>query len=262
MSQPLWHKVVIITGASAGIGQATAAALAQAGAHVVLTARRSDRLHKLVDELGAYPGRRLALAGDIRDKKFADKLIRATADTFGRVDVLINNAGIGHRNALVTMPSADIQMIWDTNVIAMFHLAQTAALQMQQQNSGQIINISSIVSQRTLPKNGVYCARKTAVNFLSRSLRMELRPYHIKVTLVYPGLTATEFGTARLGEKGPNKFGLTGVPAAKVAQKIVGAIENGRSEVYITWYDWLFAHLNRLFPRSIDWVITSGANKI
>ncbi len=256
------NKVVIVTGASAGIGRATGVALAQAGAHVVLTARRGDRLHKLVEELRIYPGHRLAMAGDIRDKNFAAKLIKATAVTFGRVDVLINNAGIGHRSPLITIPSADVQLIWDTNVTALFYLCQVAALQMKQQGGGQIINISSIVSQRPLPQNGIYCASKTAVNFLSRSLRMELRPYQIKVTLVYPGLTATEFGTARLGEKGPNKLGLAGVPAQKVAQKIVGAIKNGRSEVYITWYDWLFAHLNRLFPNSIDWIITQGANRL
>lgn len=262
MNEKLQNKVVLITGASAGIGKATAVGLAQAGADVVLTARRAERLHKLVDDLAIYPGRRLALAGDIRDQTFCNQLIKATAATFGRLDVLINNAGIGHRSPLLALSSDDINTIWETNVTALLLLSQAAAQQMQQQNSGQIINVSSIVSQRPLPQNGVYCASKTAVNFLSRSLRMELRPYHIQVTLVYPGLTATEFGAARLGAKGPNKLGLSGVPAEKVAHKIIAAIENGRSEVYITWYDWLFTHINRLFPRSIDWLIARGANRM
>jgi short-subunit dehydrogenase len=84
---------------------------------------------------------------------------------------------------------------------------------------------------------------------------MELRPYNITVTLVYPGLTATEFAQARLGQPGGNRFGLHGVPAERVGRAIVKAIENGRSEVYVTLYDWLFVHLNRLFPRTTDWIV-------
>jgi short-subunit dehydrogenase len=248
--------VVIITGASAGIGRATAVALAQSGAHVVITARREARLQSLATELASSSGKILAIAGDIQNETFVQELVARTTDKFGRVDVLINNAGLGHRSALATMPLSDIQTIWNTNVMGLMAATQAAVAQMRQQVSGQIINVSSIVGQRPLPSSGAYCASKTAVNFLSRSLRMELKPDNIIVTLVYPGLTATEFATARLGEQGSNRFGLKGIPAERAAQAIVNAIRYGRTEVYISWYDWLFTHTNRLFPRLIDWGIS------
>ncbi len=256
----LQGKVILVTGASAGIGRATAVRLAQCGAHVVVTARRVDRLQQLVDQLGHFPGVRLALAGDIRDEVFARKLVAATVATFGRLDVLINNAGLGHKSPLAATPIEDARKIFETNVLALFNLTQAVVIQMQQQDTGQIINVSSIVGVRPLPQNGVYCASKTAVNFLSRSLRMELAATSIKVTLVYPGLTATEFGQARLGDKGGNRFGLQGVPAERVAQKIVEAIHKRHSEVYITWIDRLFVSLNRLFPLSIDAILARGAH--
>jgi short-subunit dehydrogenase len=249
------NSVVVVTGASAGIGRATAVALVQSGANVVVSARRAERLQQLADDLAEEPGRCLVVAGDVQEETFAQALIARTVAEFGRVDVLINNAGLGHRSPLAEIPLADMQTIWNTNVMGLMAATQAAVAHMKQQGGGQIINVSSIVGQRPLPGSGVYCASKTAVNFLSRTLRTELRPYHITVTLVYPGLTATEFADAKLGQSGRNRFSLKGVPPRRVAQAIVKAIRYGRTEVYVTWYDWLFVHVNRLFPRTIDWVI-------
>ena len=254
----LENKVVIVTGASAGIGKATAVALAEAGANVVLVARREDRLGALAAELATQPGKRLVAAGDIRQESFALLLVERTLAEFGRLDVLVNNAGLGHRSLLADMPPEDMRTLIETNVLGLLYLTQAALGPMQKQRYGQIINVSSIVGQRPVPNNALYCASKTAVNFISRSLRMECRPYNIKVTTVYPGLTMTEFGLARLGEKGTNRFGLQGVAAERVAAKILRAIRRGQTEVYITWYDWLFVHLNRLFPRLTDWIVARG----
>jgi short-subunit dehydrogenase len=256
----LKNKVIIVTGASAGIGKATAVALAAAGANLVLVARREERLQTLRQQLAALPGKRLVIAGDIRQESFAPHLVEQTVAEFGRLDILINNAALGHRSLLVDMPPEDMRTILETNILGLLFITQAALKIMQEQRSGQIINISSIVGQRPLPNSALYSASKTAVNFLSRSLRIECRPYNIKVTTVYPGLTRTEFGQARLGEKGVNRFGLQGVPAEQVAAKILSAIKHGRSEVYITWYGWLFVYLNRLFPRLTDWLITRGAH--
>lgn len=249
-------SVVIVTGASAGIGRATAVSLIKSGAHVVVTARREARLQALAAELVEAPGQILALAGDIRDETFIQELIARTIIEFGRLDVLINNAGLGHRSPLAEIPLSDMKTIWETNVTGLMAATQAAVAQMKQQGGGQIINVSSIVGQRPLPGSGVYCASKTAVNFLSRTLRMELKPDNIIITLVYPGVTDTEFSDAKLGRSGRNRFGVKGVPPHRVAQAIIKAIRYGRSEVYITWYDWIFIHANRLFPRLVDWVIS------
>ena len=256
MTNPtLTNKVILLTGASAGIGRATAVALAQSGADMVLIARRQERLAALVEELAAYPGRRLALAGDIGEAAFAATAVAATITTFGRLDVLINNAGLGHRSHLADMPAADMHRLWNTNVMGLLYFTQAAIPHMKEQGGGHIINVSSILGQRPLPNMGLYCASKTAVNFISRALRMELRPYHIRVTTVYPGRTLTEFGDALLGHPGANPSRVARVPAERVAQAIVKAITTGKTEVYITWTDWLFTHLNRLFPRATDWLV-------
>ncbi|MCP5097149.1 MAG: SDR family NAD(P)-dependent oxidoreductase [Chloroflexi bacterium] len=248
------ETAVIVTGASAGIGKATAVLLAQKGANVVITARRVERLQQLAAELDHLAGKVIPIAGDIGDANFAQALIAETVDIFGKVDVLVNNAGIGNKSTLTETPIAHMQTILTTNVLGLMAATNAAVPQMKQQGFGQIINISSIVGQRPVPKSGIYCASKTAVNFLTRSLRMELRHDPIKVTLVYPGLTNTEFSESKLGESGTNRFGARGVPAERVGHAIVRAIENGRLEVYVTPIDWLFVHVNRLFPRTLDWI--------
>lgn len=248
----LRESVVIVTGASAGIGRATAAALAASGAHVVVSARRADRLAELVAENRHQPGRLLAVPGDIREEAHARHLVNRTIDEFGRMDVLINNAGIGHNSLLAEVTAEQVQAIWDTNVNGLLWATQAALPHLKRQRRGQIVNVSSILGQRPVLHSAVYCASKTAVNFLSRSLRLELRPHNITVTLVYPGLTETDFFRARLGHRARPRARFLAVPAARVAGAIVRAIRYQRSEVYVTWFDWLFAHLNRLFPGTTD----------
>lgn len=251
----LQDRVVIVTGASAGIGWATVLALGDAGAHVVATARRSERLEQLAEQFTPFNGRILTIPGNIQEESFCQQLIAQTVAEFGRVDVLINNAGLGHKSSVAEMSSEDIETIWDTNVSGLLYASQAAIVQMKQQEGGRIVNISSIVGERPLPKSGVYCASKTAVNFLSRTLRMELRPYNINISLVYPGRTITEFGDVLLGEQGSSSSSLGRVSADRVANKIVKGIKNGRNEIYITWSDWAFVQLNRHFPRITDWLI-------
>lgn len=247
-------SVVIVTGASAGIGRATAVALAESGAAVVVTARRAERLQALAEEMAGSNGRIHPIPGDIQDETFCHQLVQETVARYGRLDVLINNAGLGHKSQLAEIPAADIHTILNTNIAGLLYTSQAAVPQMKQQDSGQIINVSSIISQRPIPNAGVYTASKTAVNFLSRTMRMELAATNIIVTLVYPGRTQTEFGQALLGQKGANPAAFGRTSPEKVAQAIVKAIRHGRTEVYITPTDWLFAHLNRLFPRSTDWL--------
>ncbi len=246
----LSQKVAIITGATAGIGRATAVSFAQAGAIVVATGRRQERLDALLAALPAGP--HLAVAGDIQNLDFPAALVAQTTAALGRIDVLVNNAGVGQQHPLADIPRQAVETVFQTNVLGLLQMAQAVIPQMRQQGGGHIVNVSSIVGQRPLPGGVVYAASKTAVNFLSRGLRFELKQNNIRVTTVYPGLTATEFADVRLGQQGANRFGLRGIPAERVGKAIVRAVENGRSECYITPFDWLFVHLNRLFPRTLD----------
>ena len=167
-------SVVIVTGASAGIGAATARALAQRGAQVVLRGRGGGRRAGRAAAWAAYPGGRRVLPGDIQDPAYCRQLVETSVAHFGRLDVLINNAGLGHRSPISRITPLSARAIFNTNVLGLLDLTQAALPHLLRQGRGQIINISSIVSQRPLVDNGVYAASKSAVNFISRALRMEL----------------------------------------------------------------------------------------
>jgi short-subunit dehydrogenase len=248
----LQNKVIVVTGASAGIGRSIAAHLVQHGANVLATARRAERLEQLAQEVRGEKGVFVYLAGDIQSEAFCHALIAEAVERFGRIDVLINNAGLGHSSKLSEISAEHLQTIFDTNIRGLLFTCQAAIPQMKTQGVGQIINVSSIVGQRPLINSGMYCASKTAVNFLSRSLRMELRRHNITVSLLYPGLTATEFHVSTLGGRPPRRIG--GISPQRVANVTLKAIQRRREEIYVTWYDWLFAHANRLLPRTLDHV--------
>ncbi|HSH05423.1 MAG TPA: SDR family oxidoreductase [Anaerolineae bacterium] len=249
-SQP----VTIITGASAGIGLATAHRLAADGHNLLLTARRQQRLTNLLADLKSTPGHHTILAGDIGDETFCQQLINHTLTTYGHLDILINNAGVGHRSHLANLAPADARHLLNTNLLGPLYLCHFAIPHLQQRPRPQIINISSIISQRPMPNGAFYTASKTALNHLSRGLRIELAHTNICVTTVYPGLTATEFHTATLSATNNNPRMKYRTPASRVAHKIALAIRYQQQEVYITPFDWLFTHLNRLFPRTLDFV--------
>ncbi len=242
--------VVVVTGASAGIGRSIALDLAKYGANVLATARRAERLDELVQDASGLKGQIAYLAGNIQDESFCHALIAEAIERFGRIDVLINNAGLGHSSKLSEISAEHLQTIFDTNIRGLLYTCQAAIPQMKAQGDGQIINVSSIVGQRPLINSGMYTASKAAVNFLSRSLRMELRPHNIIVSLLYPGLTATEFHTSTLGGRPPRR--IAGVSPQRVAKVTRKAIMRRRQEIYVTWVDWLFTHINRAFPRTID----------
>jgi short-subunit dehydrogenase len=248
-------RIVILTGASSGIGWATAVALIARGAHVLASARREARLEELHSICASGPGQLIALPGDIQDPEFSTHMVKTAVARFQRIDVLINNAGVGHRSKLATIPRADVDTIWQTNVNGPLFAIQAALPQMRTQGYGHIINVSSIVSLRPLPRSAVYCASKAALNFLSRSLRFELEGDNIAISLVYPGGTHTEFNMAALGEKGPASFSRWRVPAERVAATILKTMQHRRPHVTATPFDWLFMHTNRLFPHAIDWIV-------
>lgn len=261
------NSVLVITGATAGIGAAIAQQLAKGGAKLVLTGRRQARLDTLKQSLNLDEDRLLCIAGDLRDETFCEKLISQTVARFGRIDVLINNAGLGHTSSLTDIPSADMQTLWETNVYALAWLSQSAANAMQSQQvephtqkRGQIINVSSIIEDRPLIKQVIYSASKAAVNHYSRGLRMELAEKDITVSILYPGLTHTEFHDAKLGQQSGPQFRKVGIDPSEVAKQVERAILKQKWEVYVTWYDLFFVQANRHFPLLTDQLFRYVAN--
>lgn len=261
-------SVIVITGATAGIGAAIARQLAQKGAKLILTGRRQDRLDALQQELNISDSHLLCIAGDLRDEGFCNQLVHQTVKQFNRIDVLINNAGLGHASQLIDIPSADFQTVWETNVYAVAWLSQAVASVMQNQSPephtgkrGQIINVSSIIEDRPLINQVIYSASKAAVNHYSRGLRMELSKSDITISILYPGLTHTEFHDAKLGQQTKPQFRKMGVTPDLVAKQVERAIFKQKREIYVTWYDCFFVQANRHFPLLTDQVFRYVANR-
>ena len=186
-------KVAVITGASSGIGEATAEALAAEGATVVVAARRGERLEDLVERInGEDRGRALSVAADVTDEEQAHDLIRRAIEEFGRIDILVNNAGVMQLSKVEKGLSNEWRGMFEVNVMGLLYVTDAAIQVMKEQGLGHLVNISSLASRGTRPGLGVYSGTKTAVNAISESLRQELLEDNIRVTMVEPGAVETE----------------------------------------------------------------------
>jgi NAD(P)-dependent dehydrogenase (short-subunit alcohol dehydrogenase family) len=186
-------QIVIVTGASAGIGEAAARRLAGEGATVVIAARRADRLETLKREIESAGGRALAVAGDVRSPQDRERLVQETMRAFGRIDGLVNNAGYGQRGPIELVPVEAIRQNFETNLFSLIALTQLVIPIMRAQQSGRIINISSVAGRIARPLSSVYDATKHALEAISDGMRGELAPFGIKVVVIEPGFIITEF---------------------------------------------------------------------
>jgi 3-oxoacyl-[acyl-carrier protein] reductase len=194
---PLTGKTALITGASAGIGRATTIALARQGANIVVTARREERLRELCSEIEANGGKAVFHAGDVATESTAEKAIGLAIKTFGALDILINNAGIGSYKDLVDTSAADYDAMMDTNVRSGFVFSRHAAPSMIAQRSGTILFISSVAGLVGIAGEAIYSASKFAQVGFSQALDAELRKHNIKVGVICPGGVKSEFGLGR-----------------------------------------------------------------
>ncbi len=192
MSNSIEGKVVVITGASSGLGEATARLLSAQGAHVALGARRLDRIQTLADGLKARGGKALALATDVTQPNQVKGLVDAAVQAFGRVDVMINNAGLMPLSPFERLKIDDWDRMIDVNIKGVLYGIAAALPYMKQQKAGHFINVSSVAGHKVRPGNSVYAATKHAVLALSEGLRMEVKPYNIRTTVISPGAVATE----------------------------------------------------------------------
>ncbi|CAN7300125.1 MULTISPECIES: SDR family oxidoreductase [Pseudomonas] len=220
-------KVIAITGASSGIGEATARLLASQGAKVVLGARRTDRLEKIAGDINACGGRAEFRALDVTDRKDVQDFIDFAVNRFDRVDVLVNNAGVMPLSKLEALKVDEWDRMIDVNIRGVLHgIAATLPL-MQRQRAGQIINIASIGAYAVSPTAAVYCATKYAVRAISEGLRQEVGG-DIRVTVIAPGVTESELAESISDEGGRaemKEFRKIAISADAIARAITYAIE-------------------------------------
>ena len=222
-------KVAVITGASSGIGAATAEALAAEGAAVVVAARREDRLADLAEKIEGDGGRVLAAACDVSDEGQAHGLIRKAEGEFGRVDILVNNAGVMLLSSVSKGLSDEWRRMFDVNVLGLLYTTDAAIETMKRQGGGHLVNISSVAGRKvTRDSSGVYAGSKFAVGAISEGLRQELLEDNIRVTIVEPGAVATELADHITDEDARESLGgllkLEILQAEDIANAIVYAV--------------------------------------
>jgi len=233
------NKVVIITGASEGIGEATAKLFATQGAKVVLAARSADKLNAVKNAITAAGGTAIAIPTDMRNEESVKALIEQTQQHFGQIDILINNAGQSVYAPVEHISVEQYQQIIELNLFGVLYAMQAVIPIMRTQGGGVIINISSNVSKMAIPNIGAYASTKYALNGLTLTARAELAAENIRVCLMHPGRTSTDFGKNALvshpeGRPTMSPGSRAGMPPADsvemVAAKILEAAQNEPTE--------------------------------
>jgi len=229
MNNNIKDKVIVITGASSGLGLAAARRLAQQGACLVLGARRIERLQQLADELNGEGHRAIAVEADVTRLDDVKRLVDSAVQTFGRVDVMVNNAGLMPISALERLKVEDWERTIDVNIKGVLYGIAAALPHMQRQMSGHFVNVASVAGHKIMPNGTVYSASKFAVRALSEGLRQEVKPWNIRTTILSPGAVDTEL-PASITEadvaKGMQGFyQSTAISADSFARAIIFAIE-------------------------------------
>jgi short-subunit dehydrogenase len=255
-------RVVVVTGASAGIGRETALAFARRGDDLVLFARREAALRETASACEAAGGRTATtVVGDVAHQEDLDRLAATCRDRFGRVDVLVNNAGRGHRNVPFEELRVDeMNEVVRVNLGGPIFCARTLLPLLRASKRATLVNVGSVLSRTALPYYSIYCATKFGLAGFTDSLRFELRGSSVRVLLVCPGHTETEFfATADMDAKA---FGpIRGVGPEVVARAIVRAVDRGKREIALTGWGKLGIWANRFAPWLYRAVIGSQAKR-
>lgn len=243
------NKVVMITGASSGIGRALAMVLAARGAKVGLVARRADTLGEIVKEIESNGGNALALPADVQDDKVVSAAAGHLREHFGPIDVLIANAGVGGTTDATHLQPSDVSPVININVIGAANSVAAVIPEMIARGQGHLVVISSLAAYRGLPKSAAYCASKAAVSAFFESLRLDLEPNGIDVTIIHPGFIKTPL-TAGRDAKMPFLMELD-----DAIEKIVGAIEKRKKSYAFPWQLASIVRAGMIMPYWMyDWI--------
>jgi len=246
----------IVTGASSGIGRAIAMELSRQGAQVVVTARREDRLRQLVAQIRAQGREARCVAGDITDPDVRRRCIDAASASFGGLDVLVNNAGIGALGLFADADEQRLRRIMEVNFFAPVELIRVALPLLGQGNRPIVVNIGSVLGHRAAARTSEYCASKFALHGMSDALRAELAGNGIDVLLVSPSTTESEFFDSVIERKGkPASVGDRKMPADVVARRTVQAIRRGKHEIILGLGGGTLVWLDRIFPSLANWLV-------
>jgi NADP-dependent 3-hydroxy acid dehydrogenase YdfG len=260
--QTLSGRVVAITGASAGIGRATAEHCAAEGAAVVLSARRADRLEEIVRAIASRGGRALAVPGDVTREDDMDALVARAVEAFGSIDVMVCNAGIGYHGPLDETPPAAMRRIVDVNLMGTLYAAASAMRAFRRQGHGHIIAVSSIVGRRGVGGSGIYAATKAAQLAFIESLRAEFVGTPFRASVIFPVVTVTEFHETIARDFG---YAVSGTGPRQTAEQVAGAIVDcivsPRAEVYPLRKAWWLAVLSVIAPAQADKVVQKFARR-
>jgi NAD(P)-dependent dehydrogenase (short-subunit alcohol dehydrogenase family) len=262
-TQRLSDRVIAITGASSGIGRAAAEQLAAEGAAVVLCARRADRLDDIVSRIVTKGGRALAVRSDVT--KFEDMrlLVARAVESYGQLDVMICNAGIGFHDAFDRTPEPVMRRLVDVNLMGTFYAAHAAIEHFLPRRRGHVIAVSSIVGRRGMAGSAVYSATKAAQIGFIEALRAEFAGTGLAASLVYPVSTTTEFHEAILRDFGHRVHGLGPSQSADVvARAIVDCVVSPKAEVYPFPKAWWLAVLSVIAPRRADQVVQKWGRRV
>lgn len=247
-------KVVVVTGASMGIGEAIAKIFADQGAGIVMLSRDSSRAEAARHRVG-HPERTLALACDVRHREEIDRALGLTLHHFDRVDVWINNAGVGMRDSVADMEMAACRELFDTNLFGAIACLQAVVPAMREAGGGSIINISSVAGHIPLVFGAAYSASKFAMNAIGKAARLELLNDNIHVLTVCPGYVATDFGqnmiAVRRGNTRPKS--VRGITAERVARAVYDGYRKKKREVIVPWTMHPVVKLYQLFPSLVEW---------
>jgi short-subunit dehydrogenase len=256
-------KVVVVTGASMGIGEAIAKIFADGGASVVLLSRDAERAEAARGRVG-HTERTLGLACDVRNREEIDRVLGLALHHFKRVDVWINNAGHGILDSVTNVDMAACRETFETNFFGAVGAMQAVIPVMKQQGAGSIINVSSVAGHIPLPFHAVYSATKFAMNAIGKAARVELKSSGINVMTVCPGYVRTDFGANAVKGKEQKQVRpaqVRGITAERVAKAVLRGYLKQKREVVVPWTMHPMIKLYQLFPGLVEWSMVTMARE-